>query len=237
MISGQDMVLDLLGRQIEKQLDYKPLRSYTGSLNSLIYMYSGEGDIVSLHLFDGDKGEYNLPYIKKILVGRPFILMNLLSRKAGFYVQKGNPLNIAGWSDLTREDIMIAHRERGSGARILLDEQLRLHHLSSSRIHGYDNEETSHLSVASAVAAGKADIGIGIEKAAKMVNIDFVPMMTGQYDLVMLKNPQTEPLIKKILTSGSFQQEINSLGDYVHHALAVSCLRRNSAGQIKKDHG
>ncbi|MED4227793.1 helix-turn-helix transcriptional regulator [Neobacillus cucumis] len=217
VISGQDIVLDILGKHIEKNSMYKSLRSYTGSLNSLISMYSGECDIVSLHLFDGDTGEYNLPYIRKILVGYPFILINLLSRKAGLYVQKGNPLNLQSWSDFHRDDIIMINRERGSGARILLDEQLRINEIPSRSINGYENEETNHLSVASTVSSGKAAVGVGIEKAAKMVGIDFIPLVTEQYDLVIIKTPKTEQLIRtvmEILSSPYFQSEINSLGDY-----------------------
>lgn len=217
VISGQDLVLDILGKHIEKHSAYKPLRSFTGSLNSLISMYNGEGDIVSLHLFDGDTGEYNLPYIKKILVGYPFILINLLSRKAGFYVKKGNPLNLASWTDLKREDVKIINREKGSGARILLDEQLRINEIPTRNIKGYDHEETNHLSVASAVSTGIADVGVGIEKAAKIIGIDFVPLITEQYDLVILKTPETEQLIstvKGILSSNQFQSEVNSIGGY-----------------------
>ncbi|MEY2195593.1 substrate-binding domain-containing protein [Neobacillus sp. BF23-41] len=217
IISGQDLVLDILGKHIEKNSAYKPLRSFTGSLNSLISMYNGEGDIVSLHLFDGDTGEYNLPYIKKILVGYPFILINLLSRKAGFYVKKGNPLNLTSWTDLKRKDVKVINREKGSGARILLDEQLRINEIPSRNIQGYEHEVNNHLSVASAVSAGLVDVGVGIEKAAKIVGIDFVPLITEQYDLVILKTPKTERLInivKGILSSNQFQSEVNSLGDY-----------------------
>ena len=217
VISGQDLVLDILGKHIEKNSTYKPLRSFTGSLNSLISMYNGEGDIVSLHLFDGDTGEYNLPYIKKILVGYPIILLNLLSRKAGFYVKKGNPLNLTSWDDLKREDVKIINREKGSGARILLDEQLRINEIPTRNINGYDHEESNHLSVASAVSTGIADVGVGIEKAAKIVGIDFVPLITERYDLVILKTTETEPLvstIKGILSSPQFKSEVNSLGDY-----------------------
>lgn len=217
VISGQDLVLDILGKHIERNSAYKPLRSFTGSLNSLISMYNGDGDIVSLHLFDGDTGDYNLPYIKKILVGYPYILINLLSRKAGFYVKKGNPLNLTSWTDLKREDVKIINREKGSGARILLDEQLRINEIPSMNIKGYDHDETNHLSVASAVSTGIADVGVGIEKAAKIVGIDFVPLITEQYDLVILKTPKTERLIKtvkEILSSNQFQSEVNSLGDY-----------------------
>lgn len=217
VISGQDMVLDILGKQIEKYSNYKTLRSFSGSLNSLISLYNGNCDIVSLHMFDGDTGEYNLPYVKRILTGHPYILINLVSRKAGLYVQKGNPLNIATWTDLNQPHVHIINREKGSGARILLDEQLRIHQISPQTINGYDQEESNHLSVASAVFTGKADVGVGIEKAAKMVGVDFIPLITERYDLVMIKTAENESLIrivKEILSSPSFQSEINSLGDY-----------------------
>ncbi|MFF2447303.1 substrate-binding domain-containing protein [Neobacillus sp. NPDC058068] len=217
VISGQDIVLDILGKHIEKSSPYKSLRSYSGSLNSLISLYNGDCDIVSLHMFDGDTGEYNLPYVKRILTGNRYILLNLVSRKAGLYVKKGNPLNITSWPDLSQPHITMINREKGSGARILLDEQLRIHQISSKAITGYEHEETNHLSVASAVATGKADVGVGIEKAAKMVGVDFVPLITEQYDLVMLKTPENEALIrivKEILSSSLFQTEISSLGDY-----------------------
>ncbi|WHY77508.1 helix-turn-helix transcriptional regulator [Neobacillus sp. WH10] len=217
VISGQDIVLDILGKHIEKGSTYKTLRSYSGSLNSLISLYNGECDIVSLHMFDGDTGEYNLPYVKRILTGYPYILLNLVSRKAGLYVQKGNPLNITSWTDLIKPHITLINREKGSGARILLDEQLRIHNISSKTINGYEHEETNHLSVASAVLTGKADVGVGIEKPAKMIGIDFIPLITERYDLVMLKTPENETLIrivKEILSSSLFQTEISSLGDY-----------------------
>ncbi|KHD84611.1 helix-turn-helix transcriptional regulator [Heyndrickxia ginsengihumi] len=219
VISGQDIVLDILGKHIEKYSDYKTLRSYEGSLNSLIAMYNGTCDIVSVHMFDGDSGEYNLPYIKKILVGHPYILINLVLRKAGFYVQKGNPLNISTWDDLSKKHVNIINREKGSGARILLDEQLRIHNISPKVIKGYEHEESNHLSVASAVSTGVADVGVGIEKAAKMVGVDFIPLITERYDLVILKNPENKHLIhivKEILSSPLFQSEITSLGDYDH---------------------
>ncbi|AOH56738.1 hypothetical protein ABE28_020410 [Peribacillus muralis] len=217
VISGQDMVLDLLGQYIEKNSGHKALRSHKGSLNGLISMYNGEAEIVSLHMFDGDTGEYNLPYIKKILVGHPYILLNLLSRKAGLYVKKGNPFKLATWSDLNNDKLTFINRERGSGARILLDEQLRINNIPAKNLKGYENEETNHLSVASAVSSGAADVGVGIEKAAKLVGVDFVPLITERYDLVLLKTSTNEELIttvKTILTSIPFQAEIDALGDY-----------------------
>ncbi|QED47860.1 substrate-binding domain-containing protein [Cytobacillus dafuensis] len=218
VISGQDIALDLLAKQLEKESEnIRPLRLYTGSLNSLISMYNNQCDLVSLHLFDGDTGTYNIPYVKKILTGFPFIVINFLSRWAGLYVQKGNPKNITGWKDLNREDVSIINREKGSGARVLLDEQLRIQGMRYNEINGYQIEETSHLSVAAAIGGDRADIGVGIEKASKIVGVDFIPLIKERYDLILLKNETNEDVIRKIkeiLSSEEIRNELSLMGDY-----------------------
>ncbi|MEA0565963.1 helix-turn-helix transcriptional regulator [Lysinibacillus irui] len=217
IISGQDLVLDLLAKYIEKRQSIKVLRSHEGSFNGVMALYNGECDIASLHMFDGDTGDYNTPYVKKIFVSHPFILFNVISRRAGFYVQKGNPLQLQSFEDFKTTACKLINREKGSGARTLLDEQLRIHHISPSTIEGYHNEEMSHLDVASAVANGHADVGIGIEKMAKLINVDFIPVVTERYDIVLFKSPENQPLIdlvKEILTAPDFQAEVAALGDY-----------------------
>lgn len=218
VITGQDSSLDILATYIEKRTKaYRPLRSFVGSLDSLISMYRGESDVVSTHLFDGETGEYNLPYIRRLLVGFPYLVVNLASRWAGIYVQKGNPHGISGWEDLTKPGLTMVNREKGSGARVLLDEQLRLHGISPLKLNGYGNEETNHIGVAGKVASGQADVGIGIEKAASMVGIDFVPLIKERYDLVVIKksaNREWIEILQDILQSSAFRKEIASIGGY-----------------------
>lgn len=217
VISGQDVVLDMLSKYIEQHTPLVPLRLYNGSLNSLISMYNGECDVVSVHLFDGDTGEYNLPYVKRILVSHPFTLINLVCRTAGIYVKRGNPLNIKGWTDLAKPHVKIVNREKGSGARVLLDEQLRIHGISKDSITGYHTELTSHFSVASAVASGQADAGVGIENVAKMVNVDFIPLITERYDLVLLKTKENLNLlnvIKEAASSVEYRSQLKQLSGY-----------------------
>ena len=180
-------------------------------------MYQGEGSIVSLHLFDGETGTYNVPYVKRILVGQPCTMINLLARNVGFYVQKGNPKNIKTWADLSQSSIRFVNREKGSGIRVLVDEQLRIQKLNKERISGYEWEESNHLGVATQVANGKADVGVGSEKFSQIVNVDFIPIMKEQYDLVILKNKENEELIevvKDILQSEEFHNELNAIGGY-----------------------
>lgn len=218
IISGQDVSLDILASSIEaNNTAFRSLRSYVGSLDSLIAMYSGNADIVSMHLLDGDSEEYNIPYVRKILVSHPFITVNLMSRTAGLYVQKGNPHNISTWKDLAKSGMKIVNREKGSGARILLDEQLRLNGIKQSEVTGYEVEKTSHLGVAGAISNKEADIGVGIEKVAQTVGVEFIPLIEERYDLVMLKSPANAKLIQtvlNILRSKQFKNQLQSLGGY-----------------------
>ncbi|PFK43215.1 hypothetical protein COI93_10345 [Bacillus cereus] len=218
VISGQELTLDVLAKHLERLLPGSSmLRAYQGSLISLIKMSQGDGSIVSLHLFDGDTREYNIPYVKRILVGQPCIVLNLLARNVGFYVQKGNPKGIQTWADLSNSSIQYVNREKGSGIRVLVDEQVRIQNLVKTTIRGYDWEESNHLGVASQIANGKADVGVGAEKVAQIVNVDFIPLMKEQYDLVVLKNKENEQLIeavKEILQSTEFQNELRAIGGY-----------------------
>ncbi len=76
VITGQDLSLDILASYLEKHSSFlRPLRSHVGSLDSLISMYQGKSDIVSTHLLDGDTGEYNVPYIRKLLVGSSYLVV------------------------------------------------------------------------------------------------------------------------------------------------------------------
>lgn len=219
VITGQDVSLDILMRHMEKHTgNLRPLRSFMGSLDGLISMYRGESDLVSTHLLDGDTGEYNLPYIRKILTGRSYVVVNLLSRPAGLYVQRGNPRGLRNWTDLEQQGLRLANREKGSGARVLLDEQLRLHGIPASSLWGYDQEETSHMGVAAKVSSGEADVGVGIEKAARIVSgVDFIPLVRERYDLVMLNTKGNEAWtdsVLRILQSPEFRQELQAFEGY-----------------------
>ncbi|MCE5170893.1 helix-turn-helix transcriptional regulator [Paenibacillus profundus] len=218
VITGHDACLELLSKHLEREnKSIRPLRSFVGSMEGLIALFHGDAHIVSTHLFDGDTGEYNLPYIRKLLVGLPYMVIHVAARSAGLYVQPGNPKGIASWTDVAKPDIMLVNRERGSGARVLLDEQLRINGLKREVLHGYGNEETTHLAVAGQVGSGQADVGVGIEKVAYAVGIDFVPLMQEQVDLVVLKQPEHMPwidILLQVLRSAAYREELMAIRGY-----------------------
>lgn len=219
ILCGQDLVLDILTRHLEKELPYiRFLRNYIGSIDGLLALYRGKANAVTTHLWDSDTDTYNTPYVRRLLPGHRTIIINLVYRTEGFYVSKGNPKEIYTWQDLIKPDVRFVNRERGSGARVLLDEKLRVLNIDRDQIAGYDHEEMSHLAVASSVARGEADVGLGIEKAALQVKaLDFVPLQEERFDLVIRKEDADKPQFKALFTilrSKSFHNELRGMGGY-----------------------
>ncbi len=219
VICGQDILLDILSRYLQMHPNgVQALRSYVGSYSGLYALYNGNVQMATAHLWDGDTGQYNVPFVRRMLPGIPAVIIHLACRLQGFYVAKGNPKGIVGWEDLKRKDITIINREKGSGTRVLLDEHLRKLGIPSRSIKGYTRESTSHLAIASTVARGGADIGIGNEKSGLQVNgIDFIPLQTERYDLVVKKEDINEApfqAVFEILRSQDFKMELEGIGGY-----------------------
>ena len=217
VLCGQDIILDVLSNYM--RLNGVPtLRSYIGSFESLLSLYNDKVQVASSHLWAGDTGEYNVPYVRRLLPGIPAVIVHLTDRMQGFYVAEGNPKNISGFEDLKRDDVVMINREKGAGSRVLLDEHLRLLGIFGSEIAGYDNETSSHLTIASAVGRGEADAGIGNEKIARQVKgIEFIPLQKESYDLVVKKelwNSDAVQTMMKIIRTEEFRQEFSNIGGY-----------------------
>lgn len=219
VICGQDIMLDILSRYLQQDpRGVQVLRSYVGSYNGLFELYNDNVQIATAHLWDSETGQYNTPYVKRMLPGIPAIIIHLAKRMQGFYVAKGNPKSIKGWEDLKRTDISIINREKGSGTRILLDEHLKKLRVTANNLSGYKINSFSHLGVASTVSRGGADFGIGNEKTSEQVKgIDFIPLQMESYELVIKKEDIDKPYFQavlQIIRSKEFKQEIEGIGGY-----------------------
>ncbi len=217
VICGQDSILDILARFAESR-GIRTYRSHKGSYNGLFALYNGEVQIATSHLWDGDTGIYNIPYVRRMIPGIPVTITHLVKRMQGFYVLKGNPREIHTWDDLFREDISFVNREKGSGTRVLLDETLLKSGRSGDEIRGYEKEVSTHLAAASAVCRGRADVALGIEKGAMQVkDVDFIPLQQERYEMVFLKknlNRSSYAAVLDILRDSEFRDEIRGLGGY-----------------------
>lgn len=210
ILSGQDVVLDILANYLQQE-GVHTARTYLSSFEGLLSLYQGNVQVAACHLFDGF--DYNTSFVRSLMPGVPAVLVNVSYRTQGFYVQKGNPKQIKGWSDLGRKDISVLNRRIGSSARILMDTQLKRMGIPVGQVNGYDRIMQSHLTMAAAIAAGEADLAIGTERISRQIeDLDFIPLLEERYDLAIKKESlQTDAMQKliKILQSPLFFKEVS----------------------------
>ena len=212
------MVLDLAASQLRARDPNVTLASgNVGSMGGLIALRDGLCHLAGSHLLDPDTGAYTLPYVDQVLAGREVVVVRLVHREQGLLVAPGNPLGLADVSDLARPDLRYVNRQRGAGTRVLLDYELACAGLDPATITGYGREEPTHLAVAAAIASGRADCGMGVRAAARAFGLDFVPVTSEPYDLVLelelLDHPVLAPFWE-LLSSAEFRAAVEDLGGY-----------------------
>jgi putative molybdopterin biosynthesis protein len=218
IVGSHDNTLDVLADELRAgDAGLTLSSSHVGSMGGLMAVKRGVCHLAGTHLLDTETGEYNRSYLRRYLPDIPVQLVNLVMRDQGLIVRKGNPKGIKGIEDLGRDDVAFINRQGGSGTRILLDYRLGQIGLSPEAINGYTNEEFTHMNVAVAVLSGTADAGLGIYAAAKALDLDFIPVVTEQYDLLIpmayLETKNIQTLLKTIQTA-KFKQRVAALGGY-----------------------
>jgi molybdopterin molybdotransferase/putative molybdopterin biosynthesis protein len=217
-IGSHDLILDLAASTLRAEDPNVTLASSNvGSMGGLIALRDGLCHLAGSHLLDPESGAYTLPYVDRILPGQEIAVVRLVHREQGLLVAPGNPLGLTGVEDLARPGLRYVNRQRGSGTRVLLDYELTRAGIDADGIAGYGREEPTHLAVAAAIAADRADCGMAVRAAARAFELDFVPVTSEPYDLVLrpesLEFPGLEPLWR-LLDSAAFRAEVEQLGGY-----------------------
>ena len=114
-----------------------------------------------------------------------------------------------------------ASREPASGTRLLLDQLLEEAGLESDALAAWTTRvETTHVAVATAIASGAADVGLGIEAAAREAGLAFVPVTEENYYLLCLKDDLDVPALATLrarLASAEWALALSSLPGYGTH--------------------
>ncbi|MBW2408213.1 MAG: molybdopterin biosynthesis protein, partial [Deltaproteobacteria bacterium] len=218
IVGSHDNTLDVLADQLKAEHSQLTLSSsHVGSMGGIMALKRGVCHLAGSHLLDTEDGSYNVSYIKKLLPGLGVTLVHLVERDQGLMIQRGNPKQIQSIADLAREDIRFMNRQGGSGTRILLDYKLNQLGIDPAGIDGYQLEEFTHMAVAVAVLSGTVDAGLGIFAAAKALDLEFIPVVTEQYDLIISNDHFDSPNIQILLdtiNSQQFKDRVNALGGY-----------------------
>ena len=198
VIAGGDFAADMLSGSLNA-VGVPSKRLVRGSYTALVNLYAGDADAAVVHLYDQMTNSCNVPYVRNLAPGASVVVFRLYGREQGLIVRRGNPLNLGSWGSLLREGVRLANREKGSGARVLLDEKLRAMDARSEQIDGYDTHFSVGDTAIRRVAAGLADVAIGTEREARNVaGVQFVGLQSEWVDLVVSKTPKSRPVIKRL---------------------------------------
>ncbi len=215
-VGSHDMALDILAVFLRRKDDVTLSCANVGSMGGILAIRNRETHLAGIHMLDEASGLYNLASVKKYLPDRPWRLLHFAMREQGLILARGNPKKITGISDLARADILFVNRQRGAGTRMLLDYRLKEHGIASAALQGYEKEVGTHMAVAATIAAGAADVGLGIRAAASALELDFISVGQEQYDL-LVDLPEEDmrfAMLQDILQSAEFRMQVEGLGGY-----------------------
>lgn len=222
VIGSHDPLLDeLADRMHRRNPDVFMSSSHVGSMGGIMAMRRRENHVAGCHLLDTATGEYNRSFVKKYFPKGDVKIVRCVGRQQGLMVAKGNPLQIQQFTDIARKGMRYVNRQKGSGTRILMDYLCKKEGVDSETIYGYEREEMTHTAVAAQIAAGSADVGMGIYSAARLYGLDFVPICIEQYDLLVPDYAWDTPMVQQMLAtlkSEEFREKILAMGGYTLNA-------------------
>ena len=204
---------------------------FSGSVDAIRALNEGRCVMAGFHTLQNPlQGSVAEKIYKPLLKPGLHKIIGFATRTQGLMVAPGNPLQLRTLHDVQRSGARFVNRPLGTGTRVVLDELLLRSGLAPALFPGYAHSEPSHTAVAHAIAAGAADVGLGIEVAARAHGLDFVPLLDEHYHLVCLKSALADPAIVALLAllqSPAWQARLCALPGYrAWHSGEVQSLRR-----------
>ncbi|AOG23032.1 substrate-binding domain-containing protein [Acidovorax sp. RAC01] len=191
---------------------------FTGSVDAIRALNEGRCTIAGFHTLEQPAaGSVAARTYRPLLQPGRHKIIGFAHRTQGLVVAPGNPLGLHSLADVARTGARFVNRPLGSGTRVLLDELLAQAGLASGALAGYDRDEPSHTAVAQAVAAGAADVGLGIGLAAHARGLGFVPLAQERYHLACLKDSLEQPAtraLRTLLQTPEWLDQMSSLQGY-----------------------
>jgi molybdate-binding protein len=217
LLAGCDPATSLLSNMVERISGVEVVSAAASSKLALAWLKEGKVHVAGSHLEDSKSGEFNLPYIREQFPGEEILVITFAKWEEGLVVAPGNPKGIRSPEDLARKRVRFVNREAGSGSRALLDRMLKAADISPAKVHGYDHVAFGHLPAAYRVMTGEADSCIATGSAAQAFGLDFIPLQSARYDLVMRKRTGDLPSVKAfldVLQRATLRRKLEVLAGY-----------------------
>jgi excisionase family DNA binding protein len=169
-----------------------------GSRAGVEALARGEAGAAAAHWLDDASGEYNVPLVRALLTGADVVVFEWARRTQGLLMQAGNPHRIRKVADLARKRVRVARRQPEAGSHRLLLHLLSQAGVPADALDWSPRTVHAETELAAIVRDGQADVGLGIEAAARAHGLSFVPLATERFDLVAFRRDAFEPPLQKL---------------------------------------
>lgn len=191
--ASHDLALATLGTLCGDALDLELV--FRGSDDCLAALARGECDVAGFHVADAlPRAAAAAAALGRWLDPRKHTLVHFVTREQGLIARPGS--RIRGVHDLARPGVRFIHRQSAAGARAA---------------------EHGDLSVAAAVAEGRADAGFGLRADATRFKLAFAPLAVERYFFACAKATLRGAALKallEVLRSPGFASRVARLPGY-----------------------
>jgi putative molybdopterin biosynthesis protein len=217
VLAGCDPAADLLASTVEKVSGIEIVSAAASSKLALTWLMEGKVHIAGSHLEDPATGEFNLPFLRSEFPHGEFAVVTFARWEEGLLLAPGNPKGVHKIEDLAGRNVRFVNREPGSGSRALLDRLLANAGLSAQKVRGYERVVYGHLAAAYCVVSREADVCLATRSAAQTFGLDYIPLRSERYDLVMGKRTAALPAVAAfldVLQRATLRRKLEVLAGY-----------------------
>ena len=217
LLAGCDPAIPALARYLLRRENIEVVTMGCSSTRALNLLKERKIHIGGTHLKSTSNPANSLEVVQQFFPKGDCRVANFASWAEGFVVAQGNPLKISGVEDLARGDVSVINREVGAGSRILLDSLLKRSGIPPKNVRGYQRIAKGHILAAWHVFSGVADCCIATEASARVFGLDFIPLVSERFDLVIPDRFWDLPSVQVLmdaLNRSALRRELAALGGY-----------------------
>jgi excisionase family DNA binding protein len=186
---------------------------FDGALDGLRRAGRGECAFAGLHI--PESAGWNVGAVSAALADEPWVLIEWAKRRRGLILRPGlskKPEHLRA-----ARGLRFQVRQSESGSELVLDRLLAAERMTRDDLLMTTTVARSEYDLAAALADERADVGLGLEAAARRFGLDFAPLTEERFDLLVWRKAFFDPPFQKLLAlcaTESFAEKAKSFGGY-----------------------
>jgi putative molybdopterin biosynthesis protein len=188
-----------------------------------------KGEVIAVAIHFHDLNDLHKDANLEVIANEPTlydaVLVHFCSRDQGLVVASGNPLGLGAVKDLKHKKARVAVRPDGAGAQQLLLALLKRDGLTLRNLRPTLLAPTGP-DIAQAIRAGHADAGIATRAVATAAGLDFLPLITERFDILMRQRDSYRQPLQTFL-------DIIAKPAFASRAAELGGLDVSTAGQVR----